>query len=184
MYHMDISLLFTSGVVAGVISSLISFYSNRKLKDVDYSYSYKKYILEKRQKAYEKIEQLFSSLRMIDIGNNQVIYSLFSMQGNINPLVRYNELICEITSSDMWLSSKMVSKVQKLNFLIVEIMQKQKDPNDRDALLVLGNSYGEKLGVILGHLLELYFQDLLCLNDIEKFRQDKVKEFGENVHKL
>jgi len=48
---------------SSVISAIISYFAGTKLKGADFRYNFKKYIVDKRINAYEKLEVLLNEIR-------------------------------------------------------------------------------------------------------------------------
>lgn len=119
------SLIFTiiiSIIGSGALSALITFFTNNKLKQIDYRYDFKKYVLQKRQAAYNDIEILLIRLgkKQIKIDKKQRIHNIFlETHSKENPIYDFLDSLTKTLNQNIfWISKEIHDQlIDILNFL-------------------------------------------------------------------
>jgi len=173
---MDWITLFSSSVIAAVISGVSALY----FKKVDYNYDFKKYVLKKRIEAYEKAELLinYSNDKYFENGTKgkQVAVPRFFYNEKKSPIT-FDEYVTQtkkIFDYSIWFTDRFSELLLGLNNIMAEIQTElYNSPETEDKLIKLGTEYSSKINKQISLLLKQFFVDMKNLNNINEFKLKK-----------
>lgn len=168
---MDWETLLTGAIGGSIINILWSYYSKRQ----DYDIEYKKYILSKRQEAYDKLlPVIIDFLRKRNTGDGKSYKTIFvSEEGN--PIKIFSEKIITASGDRMWYTPRMYYLLQQVIETLAPIAEEifQKGMT-KDICKEIGIKHHENLNNISKIAAKQYFIDILSLNDIDKFKRQRL----------
>ena len=177
-----------SGAAAGAIVNVIW---NILAKRHEYEYDYKKYILKKRQTAYEAVEVILKRLqyRHEDGTDNQCYHEIFIrpydpnvsneryenelMNTPLDPISHFNKDLNILTGNSMWLTDDIIVKINYLNNLINNCTMTLPDIFARDMFIKKGKEVYTKLETLRVEINAQYFEDMKNLKNINDFKRNK-----------
>lgn len=178
---MNWELIFTSALISGIISSIFALYGNERIKKVEFRFNYKKYVLDKRIAAYEKIETIINSFYAGF--DNEVRFKLMTnpTTNDRSELIEFQKRIRLVIAKNIWINDETLNKLSDINSVIGEMIE------DIDTGKTNHNDPG-KIGprayVYFTKHFELasaYFNDIKTLDQIEPFAKSKTKNLGSIV---
>jgi hypothetical protein len=107
---MDAGTILTSTVAAAIVSSIISGFYSKHVKQQDYVNEYYKLIIKRRIEAYEQLERLIVSLKMSILSEDKKPYHFLFSQGN-DSSAAYTTVTNTLISA-LWMSNSAFEKVK------------------------------------------------------------------------
>jgi hypothetical protein len=170
---MDWNTILTSIVTSGIISGAIGIYATDRAKRKEFSYDYKKYILDRRKEAYLKAEELVS-FGVYDRSENLSDLSFDENNAHARFLA-FRKRLAEIHKNSIWLSPRLIDSMSDLGELIIEIISSVKKPDEEWTTALFKARAQEliknerKIRDAEYLVRQAYFADVKELDDIEKF---------------
>jgi len=173
---MNWQILLTSTLVATVISSTVSALVTIYLKSREYSYDYRKYILEKRKEVYTDIEKMLNILQTFatvqpSYPSTGVKIPYFFISKSDHPVHEFNKQVNNIRVRGFWLSQNMNTEIIMLNRLITRLRVEIPFEEDRDKRIEIGDKYKDEIGAFGKKMASIYFEDIISLDDIKSFKR-------------
>lgn len=174
-------------VVIAALSAWISYLVARRQKNLEFTYDYRKYILDKRKVAYNKIEALMNEFQTIHLDDGRIIQKFYELpEGNSaikdNPLALFNAAVVDVIRNAMWMNTKMVLLIELLNYNILTQLKELKVRGlTESALLGIGTREYKFIRSVHDVMFELYLEDLMHLDEIDKFRKEKNSETDSRI---
>jgi len=151
------------------------------LKRKDYEIEYNKYILEKRQKAYESIWNLIFLLNQNHCDENGNLYkSYFEPDDDINPYLSFNHKIISDNSYFYWLTPALSKLINNLNIEIVNVINEIPESNKENYVKYAILKH-QIIDLLYKNISRQYFIDLLELTNLKKFKKARIKEFKKLI---
>lgn len=181
---MDWSLAILQTIIIAGVSSWITLIVARRQKNIDLEYDYKKYILEKRKEAYTAIEETINQLRSIDK----------SYQGkDVSESNRILRTIMQSSKSLVWASPKLATELNGLRHFFVEValfglneyqegkeLSREEHKEFWDTFIKHHTKFEERISKIES----TYFDDIIQLNDVNKFISERSKWTSLDLNKF
>ena len=144
----NLNIILTSSLVAGIISTFVSYFVSVRLKQLDFKNEYYKEILKKRLMAYQYIETQLAVLKsvVLDENDNLPYHSIFSY-GDVEFFDYQKNLIMAI-SYNLWIDEKTTNILEKLNDLFYSLNIKTNGLSEIE-MHSLGKKYYQKISDIL-----------------------------------
>jgi len=173
---------------SGFASSLITFYSSKKLLTTGFIYDYRKYILDKRKEAYGKIEDLIVLLDHLDI-YSKYRETNFNAEKIMNDLQPYTKALHAIDNHVIWISEAAIRRMNSIGFHVSFFENFTENDFNK-------NPRGLSKAILEFHLdnselKKIYFEDILKLGNIDLFRKGKkdhinymIEVFRRNLDKI
>jgi hypothetical protein len=177
---MDIPPIVTTLVLQAAISILVTIINNKRQKRVEFNYDYRKYILEKRKAAYDSVQ------KTIDFFNQEVhldpkdgLYSFDKgNSGFITFFITYIQMVTISMQNSTWLSPDILSKFREIIIaakFIKSVATKETIYTKEIA------EYIEICRIKHAELTNIYFSDIIQLDDIDTFKKRKEKETSDQI---
>lgn len=173
---MDISVLLASGAVAAVITGTWIFINNRFQKRMDFNYSYRTFILDKRKEAYKEVENM---LKWFEMDRVLVNMGINTMQKEYE-VVHKNALACihtikPVSKDDIWRSEHIYDTIVKFELTLVAVHASTSisDNYNHEGVMKAIDVCIQKYSDVV----EAYFNDIIKLDQIENFTKEKVKQY-------
>lgn len=168
-----------SGLIAALIGAVVSFFTARftykRQKLLDFRYEYHMYILEKRRTAYDKIE---SVLKYLDDSRNHHIGDIWGRTTGKHALQKLEELLHErLTALDadlLWWSRPMFNSIRQMQVSVNDLIHHIKWPESTEEDI---QNRSMKVFVKRLEMLKVFHEDMLCLDDVERYRTEKINEY-------
>lgn len=190
---MDIDSVFTivcSGVLAAVAAAASGYHFTRRIKKDEFDYDYKKYFLEKRKQAYNRVELFFmtdQSLQGPQFDGNGI--RTFELRDRIKNIT--NAINGLPTLYSLWISIAMLHAINNYRSLLIEFQQellKAVENYDFIEDYFISDEDQNKLIPFeaklssndLSNIFSVIMIDLINLNDVDKF----IRELNGRWHKL
>jgi hypothetical protein len=149
------------------------------MKLIDYKFDYRKYVLQKRQSAYNDIEQLIVRLgkKTININSNKPLHTFFiETNSNENPVHDFLAVLTtDLNKNIFWITRELHDKFLKLfNYLETYHMAKnEKGIITLSQLVDMGTISFEKIEAYRIEICTQFFQDIKELDEVDKFKMQK-----------
>ena len=166
---MDYQLAATSIIVPAAISLIVAVINNQRQKRLEFDYDYRKYILDKRKKAYERIEFFIADFEAFD-------FKLYDIpESDWVGLDNLREQLKKINFNSIWISGTMLYVLGFIRVTLKDIntLYQANEPISEDDQKKIELKTRKALTVILRE----YFKDISNLDGIEKFKRKKLKEY-------
>lgn len=169
---MDITALI-AGVFGGFLGTMIVNYFT---KDLDFKYDYKRYILKKRQEAYDEVEKI-----MMDLGSEGTddyynsIPAIFST-GDIFWEFQ-NKIANTIIKYKVWLSDAILDnlyQIQKLNGDVYMAYEASDRSWDQRFIFHIVKEHHKAMVAYTETLYRIFFNDIRQLDNITQFKKNKI----------
>ncbi|MBI3137739.1 MAG: hypothetical protein HYZ15_04060 [Sphingobacteriales bacterium] len=170
---MDSQIIITSAATAALIAGGFNWF----FREFDYRYDYKKYILKRRQEAYQEVERnliILNRTVFSPLHPGQQVHEIFCADKHTNPLEHYltNEM-SKVLEGRIWLSHGMLLRLVNLNKLLLNISYEDPTPSPTpESLYQRGFRYHQQISL---HIMELQLQ---LFNDLKSL--DKIRSFKKN----
>jgi hypothetical protein len=168
-------------LIPAFISFLITYLTNKRQKQLDLTFDYRKYIIEKRKEAYQRVEKFINTF----IDSSGIIDLLSKTDKSyVDRINDTNYRMAEIMGDyKIWLSPEISLVMGLLRKRLVEFMIVVNIPNtDMDPMEQRFLVYNKILQV--QHMLEeAFFNDIMSMDNIEAFRSKKKKQHIDQ-HKI
>lgn len=170
--------VIASVIGGGLISSIISFFASRQLKQAEFNYDYRKYILEKRKTSYDAIEEILVGISAVEESDKK-IHALFVIQSLDDPFRDFNNKIFSVITKDFWISNRMRVELLLLNEVVVKMMvqadrrEAKNDDQEKDYLIEVGTKFQTQIQSIAERMTKLFFEEIIELNNFKKFKKQK-----------
>lgn len=115
-----IKILLASSLIAGIVSTIVSYITSIRLKKVDFKNEYYKEILKKRLHAYEFIENQIAVLKSVVLGDDGKPYHYIFGQGEIEFLKFQKNLMLAISYS-LWIDEDSTKTLDEMNNLFFNL---------------------------------------------------------------
>lgn len=176
------SIILTSTLIATVLSTIANYVISVKVKRIDFENDYRKYILEKRKKAYDILENIineYSEMIVIKEGapsrKSFVSPTIFYITPQKRkPVAEFLVLLGTTAKYKFWYSESMYKKLIEVNTFLHRV-NVQADNVKSDAEYQLLN-WKDILKEYENHKIELnrhFFDDLKNLSNIKDFKKNK-----------
>lgn len=171
---MDITPLIT-GIFGGFLGTMVVNYFT---KDLDFKYDYKKYILKKRQDAYDEIEKILAEIgsEATDDYYNS-IPSVFSTASTFWEF--QNNIAITIVKYKVWLSNEILSYLYQIQIINGNVYMDY-ETSDRswsqNFITIIVQKHYDPLFEYSQRLYEIFFDDIRELDNIKRFKKNKVME--------
>lgn len=152
-----------------LLSAGVAFLVSRSQKKLEFEYSYREYILEKRKVTYDNIEQIMHGLLSSYIHSDGSGYHSF-FRGQ-EEFVAFNAAVVDTLKHSIWMSDDMFIKMGQLNQQLIRI-SKEIPPDGFHAKN--GALHFHELNVIALDIKQLYFKDIKTLDDIVAYKKKKL----------
>lgn len=173
---MEWEVVFQSVVLPALIAALVGIVMHKRQKSVDFDYDYRRYILAKRQSAYERLESVMTHLSSKLIGKDgKPFMSIFYYTGDSenNPLHVFNLELNAQCSDSFWFSDNILEHLMSLNRRINDWMNDWRSNPTSEVLISLGKKHYKELEQRRRDLYSAYLEDLQHLHKIDDFKKAK-----------
>lgn len=167
---MSWEIILSSAITSTIVSGLATMFLYNRQKRTDFDYDYRKYILDKRIKAYESIEQLLN-YDLSGVGQDSLNH-FFEKSAVTNTNI-YEDFVTKIGKAEQhnfWLTKSASTHLYEFKKLNQKIggYNNEKKPTRIDALSINVE--------FLEHTKNLhidFLDDIIWLNDISLFNKQK-----------
>lgn len=179
----NLNIILTSGLVAGTISTIISYIVSVQLKRVDFKHEYYKEILKKRLSSYQYIEAQLALLKsvVLDEDDSRMYHIIFSY--GEEKLLEYQKNIHLAMSYSLWIDENTVRKIEELNELFYNLNNKVNDKTD-DEIIGIAKKYYQNISNLRFELENATKKGLYNLHDIKKAFKVSKKNTTRAIRKL
>lgn len=164
-----LQLILTSALISGLVSGFVSYIAAMRLKRLEFRFNHRKYIVDKRVSAYEKIEEFLSFCD--SSGSYFLIDAWFEnpKEDYEETLVALQDRLQSISNVNFWYSTDLFAEITMINMpLSVLRLQKEAGINLEDE-----DNGAENFRKSLTNLRLLYMRDISKLDDIENFMKEQ-----------
>jgi hypothetical protein len=166
--QIDTGTIIASGVTL-VLSSAISYFIYGRQKNVEFSYDYRKYILEKRKAVYDSIEDLVKYLEDTDFGE------LENPSQRILTLAGIRSLLLKIQGRSLWVGVRCQIALWDVRKIVqdLDMLSKEKTFDIEET-----KKYRTAFWTAKSSLLSAFFYDIARLDKIGRFKAEKEKNIN------
>ena len=166
-------IVLTSSVISGVLSAIISYYFNLKIKRLDFKNEYYKSIIQKRMDAYQFVENQVSVLKGIVFGDDKQAYHMILCYGE-DKFLEFQQNILIAISKGLWIDDDTMNTLEEINGLFFNINKKIHNKN-QDEIETIGKEYYKKISDLRFKLENNLKGGLIDLHNVEKIFKKKEK---------
>lgn len=177
---MNWELLATSILIPAIVSYIAARFTYRHQRSIDFNYDYKRYILDKRKSAYDAIDSLIANTRKYRFVVTEVqefkVHEFFVMgKKKENKFSPYLDMIYDVADKSLWMSAEIEQPLLELLDLMTKLSREISDGNyDYVEQVRLAHDNFKKIDDISIRISHAYFNDIVHMDDIEKFKQKKL----------
>ena len=100
----QIQQLLISLVLPALVSIIVVLFNNARQKKLEFEYDYRKYLLDKRKKAYDEVEKILNTLNDAYGLDEHWLWRLEKEE--IYHIVSFNDSISDVLANGIWLSDE------------------------------------------------------------------------------
>jgi hypothetical protein len=168
---MENQQIATTILLPAAVSFIVSIINNKRQKDLEFRYDYRKYILEKRKEVYNSVEKIINELMLISCEENgKETHAIFDIK-NENPFQLFNNKLIPIVNKAIWLSDDMFKKVEELNMLVLNMEFELPRPFTNNDVEKIASKNFDRIKEIAESMATIFFEDICSLDDISKFKR-------------
>lgn len=173
---MNWTLAIIQAIVIAGISALISYFISKRQKSLDFSYDYRRYIVDRRKDAYAKLESLIAAINTANVFG----YVLEKKETNlimVTSTMKEMETLMRVYG--FWMSPDALNSLGAVlvKFHVIESDIKSHSPFPEKERYEM---YGKIISAT-AELEECLFTDIMSLDDVEKFRRVKAAEHKKRI---
>jgi hypothetical protein len=178
---MDLNIVFTSALVSGFVSSAVGFFVSIRLKSVDFRFSYKKYILDKRVHVYEEIEKIVSQFHP-GADNHFTIFfeESYDRKNKRADFETPLKLIESVLERNLWIEKKTIKILEDLKFFYRDVLAEI----EKEIPVEKRVPYMQRFVVLSTTLSKEYFDDVKKMDRVRRFIRLKSKINEESFNDL
>lgn len=169
----NINLILTSTLVAGIVSTFVSYFISVRLKKLDFKNEYYKEILKKRLSAYEFIETQLGVLKtvVLDEADNKPYHLMFSYGDQEFYNCQKNLLMA--MSLSLWIDDDTADSLENMNDLFYNLNLKTHGKSNNE-IIEIGKKYYQNISDLRFNLENSTKKGLYNLHNIDKaFKTNK-----------
>ena len=122
MHIAILTSIISSSTLSAIITFLITYFTNRRNKRIEHEFDFRKYILCKRQNAYDDLEKIIVRLgnKKINLKTGKPIHTLFTeTNSEMNPIVDIITCIINVSNKHTFWITKEIDDylVELIQFL-------------------------------------------------------------------
>ncbi|MBS1731863.1 MAG: hypothetical protein JST02_01080 [Bacteroidetes bacterium] len=171
---MNTESLISGALSGGIITVAWNLYNRRH----EYDYDHKKYILKKRQIAYEKMESLLLRLqvRNVDASDKKIFHNIFydTKRPSVDALMEFGTDLNDLMGYSIWMTDKLISCLAELNALINSCIIKLPPTFEYHKSISEGKQIFDQIEASRIKLFYQYLTDIKKLKNINSFLRNKV----------
>jgi hypothetical protein len=167
-------LVFTTIAGSGVLSTILTFYFNRKSKHHDFRNDYRRYILDKRKAAYDKFERViiqYSGMGIVETASGTFGIPKIFLTDVVNayPIKTMVSSIAELNNTWLWYSFETRGVLNEVSEYLIGVQQGfpfNFQTGEVSASIVARHEEFRQ------RLTKQYFNDLRRLDDVDGFKKN------------
>ena len=145
-------------------------------KNLDFKYDYKRYILKKRQEAYDEVEKI-----LMELGSDgtddyyNAVPGVFSTDSNFWEF--QNKIASTIVKYKVWLSDTILSNLYQIQSLNTNIYMDYETSNRNWDQIFITNIIKKYHGFMVDYtqtLYKIFFDDIRELDNVKQFKKNKI----------
>lgn len=176
-----IKIIFTSSVIAGLVSAIVSYFTTLKLKKYDFKTEYYKEILKKRLMAYQYIENQIAVLKGVVMDSDGKPYHMIFNEGEIK-FIEYQRNLFVAISYSLWIDYDTVKELEKLNHLFFNLNNHVHGKTNEEMELI-GKQFYLKISDSRFILEDSVKRGLYNLHDVKRAFKTKKKNGKRKIYK-
>lgn len=176
-----VKILFASGVIAGIVSAIISYLTAIRLKRMDFKNEYYKSILKKRLHAYEFIENQIAVMKGIVLGEDGKPFHIIFGQGESKFYEFQKNLLLAISYS-LWIDNKTSETLEEMNSLFFNLNNHIYKKSNTE-IEEIGKEYYNRVSNLRIQLENDIKGGLYDLHDIKKIFKSKSRSEKRSIYK-
>jgi hypothetical protein len=179
----NINLILTSTLVAGIVSTFVSYFISVRLKKLDFKNEYYKEILKKRLTAYEYIEAQLGVLKtvVLDEADSKPYHLMFSYGDK--EFFDYQKNLLMAISLGLWIDDDTTKSLEELNELFYNLNIKTHGKSKTE-IIEVGKKYYQIISDLRFHLENSTKKGLYNLHEVNKAFKTKNKNTKREIREL
>lgn len=174
------TIVLTSSLIAGVVSSVISYIISIRLKKLDFKNEYYKEILKKRLRAYEFIENQIAVLKSVVLGEDKRPFHMIFAQGE-EKFLEFQRNMHLAISYGLWIDDKSSKTLDDMNNLFFNLNNHIHQKSDSE-IEKIGQEYYQKVADFRIQLENDLKRGLYDLHDVKKAFKIKKRRSKRFIH--
>jgi hypothetical protein len=182
---MNWQLLLTSALISGIVSSIIALYANERMKQVEFNFDFKKYVLQKRIATYELIEKLINSFFDEGEGDRYMNWFFSPNQNTKDSISEYLNQIHLINGKNVWLTKEIIPELTKIAIILKDRIKELE--GEKEFAISVSEERKRIAFSFFTHqanLQKIYFNDVSNLNKVKSFLEMKNKHMDSIVNNV
>jgi len=180
---MNLESILTSVLISGIMSSLIALYANERIKRIEFNFDFKKYVLRKRIKTYERIEEFITEFLSEGFQKKLTIWFTDPNETTKQSVMDYRSQLRMIRGSGLWISENIHADLTKIDRILSEGITDIKSSQNVQYLIHQDDLIRSFFGAH-ANLSKDYFIDITKLNNVESFMKSKSVEMHSTIIQL
>ncbi|WP_339700911.1 hypothetical protein [uncultured Marixanthomonas sp.] len=176
-----IKILLASGVIAGIVSAIISYLTSIRLKKMDFRNEYYKEILKKRLNAYEFIENQIAVMKSVVLDDDGKPFHLIFGQGE-SKFYEFQQNLMLAISYGLWIDNETHETLDEINNLFFNLNNHVNKKND-SVIEEIGKKYYNRVSELRMKLEKNAKKGLYDLHDIKKVFKSKKRNKKRIIYK-
>jgi len=176
-----IKILLASGVIAGIVSAIISYLTSIRLKKMDFKNEYYKEILKKRLHAYEFIENQIAIMKSVVLDDDGKPYHMIFGQGE-SKFYEFQKNLMLAISYGLWIDNKTSETLDEINNLFFNLNNHINKKSDSE-IEEIGKEYYNRVSGLRIQLERDVKNGLYDLHDIKKIFKYKKRNKKRVIYK-
>lgn len=162
-----LEIVLASSVISGIVSAIISYYFNLRIRKLDYKNEYYKILINKRLEAYQFIENQTAVLRNVTIDDidNKTFHLMFSY--GEDKFIDFQKNIMLANSKGLWIDKETSNTLTEFNDLFYNINEKV-FKKSREEIEEVGKLYYKPISALRVKLENNLRKGFIDLHNIEK----------------
>jgi hypothetical protein len=182
---MNWDIILSSAMTSTIVSGFIGLFFYEKQKKVDFQFDYKRYIIEKRKNAYQSVEEIINDTSKFwnvktDVATYKVHHFMAKNTGK-NNFDTFSDKLYQVIDKSIWMTSKIETKLIELVDIINALANQTKTEHlDYYEQVRMAADNFEKIDILSAQINKIYFNDIIQLDDIQRFKSKKMFEHSSN----
>ena len=169
-----LEIALTSSLIAGTVSSLISYFFSIRLKKVEFKNNYFKEIINRRLDAYNQIDTFISHLKAVVVDEKTGEAYHFILGQNSQKFIEAQVNLQQSILKSLWIDENTSSKLEEINYFFFNIILEIENKKQEEIILI-GKKHYNKISDLRFDLENCLREDLYSLHKVEKIFKKKKK---------
>jgi hypothetical protein len=163
-------------ILPAIISIGVAWINNVRQKKLEFTYDYRKFILEKRKRAYDTIENIINEYHFTFYDSYTTCGMIVHNKSYQDKISGYVKLLANMNDTSIWYSINLIQVLNDLIYDFDNFMLRVRSDEDAGGLQDLPDlmTYFDKFEKKHIEMVGVYFKDIMELDQIDMFKSSKI----------